>query len=334
MESKLLRDKITIFGSGAFGTAMAYLLSKKNNYICIYGIDEDEVNDILNNHKNSKIFEKILPSSITATTDMKEALKDAKIIMIATPSFAVRDLLKRIVENLDHQIYIINLSKGYDLEKNESLSSLIYESIPSKFNLGVIKLSGPSYASEIIRDEPTIFNFASLKKEVFEKLNKYFNIEKIKLIYTSELEGVELLSVLKNVYAIVLGINKGLGYGKNAEALLFYQILEEMKLVLKTLKVREELAYTVSGLWDLYLTGTSRTSRNFNSGFLIGENNKVNKEIFDTSKTTEGIISLNAMNNFLIKNKLHLLSFELLYKIIYEKSNPKEAFKIFYQTYN
>lgn len=334
MKEEFLHDKIVIFGSGAFGTAMAQLLSKRNDNIFIYGINKEEIDDIKNNHQNSKYFKNKLSPFIKATTDLKEGLKDAKIIMIAIPSFAVKNLLKDIVKNLNNPVYIINLSKGYDLEKNESISTLVFENIPSKLNLDVVKLSGPSYAKEVINNAPTIFNFASLKEDTFKKLKKYFDIEKIKIVYTNELEGVELLSVFKNIYAIALGINKGLGYQKNAEALLFYQILEEMKLVLKIMKIKESLVYEVSGLWDLYLTGTSRESRNFNTGYLIGENNKVDEDIFSTKKTTEGIISLKAMKNFLAKNNIHLIVFDLLYKIIYEKNNPRKVFENFYCTYN
>lgn len=324
--NKLLEDKITILGSGAFGTAIAHTLSRRNKNIQIFGIDFNEINDINKRNCNSKYFPQILSKNISATSDIKEAIKDAKILLIATPSNVASKLFKDVIlPVLEQPVYIINLSKGLDFFEAKSITSIVEEIVPTALNKGILKLSGPSFAIELMKNNYTKFVLSSKEKNNYDELKKYFNVKNIKLEYRSDIEAVEIVSVLKNAYAIMLGIHKGLGYGKNSEAFLFSEIIDEMREVFTRSGLDQSVINSAAGLWDLYLTGTTRTSRNFDFGYIVGEGENAKREHLESMKTIEGVKTISFMTTWMKKNNVKLNIIQTLHEIIYEGKNPRNA---------
>ncbi|CRX37223.1 / gpsA / Glycerol-3-phosphate dehydrogenase [NAD(P)+] /:99081 Forward [Candidatus Hepatoplasma crinochetorum] len=323
----------TIIGSGAFGTAVANFLVSKNDNVIIYGIDEKEISDIQNNHKNTKYFESIkLKAKLKATTDIKRALQDADIILIAIPSHSFRDVLrKNILPNMKKPAYFVNLAKGLDYLEIKFLNQIIEEEIPQKMNLGVLKLSGPSFAKELVEEEPTKFVLACKDIEIANNLKKYFETEYTKIVTSNAIVGIEALSVIKNSLAILLGIVNGLGYGMNSRAYIFTESLEEMKKIVKLYGFDENIIFLPAGVGDLYLTGNSKKSRNFSVGYKIGKANKVNKKILNSFVTIEGLRSIEIIFSLAIKKGIKLNLFNLLYNITYKNIRPSEVMDQFFK---
>ncbi len=326
-------NKIVIVGSGAFGTAIAEVLvrsaeegKKDEREVTLFGIDKKEVNDINKNHKNSKYYSMRLSPKLKASIDPKESFKDADIILLAIPSKVFKSSLEEnVVPNLTKPAYFINLAKGLDYDKNKILTDIIKEEVPKNLNKGTLKLSGASYASELIHKAPTSFILSSDDIELSKVIKKELSNYVMKISPQNNLVSTEWLSIIKNPLAILMGLISGLGYKMNTKALFFTEAINEMTKVIKHFGLNKDIVFTPAGIGDLYLTGSSMKSRNYTTGYNIGKSNKVTKKALKTFQTTEGLRSIKILNDLSKKNKLGLTSIEMLYNITYNNEKPSVA---------
>lgn len=321
--------KIVIVGSGAFGTAIAESLVRdetKNNKIILFGINKKEISDINKHNKNSKYYSLKLSPKLYATWKAEEAFNDADIILLAVPSVAIHPSVNEtIVPNLTKKAYFVNLAKGFDYVDQVTLDKTLINSIPAEWSLGVLKLAGASFASEVIEKEPTSFVLASDDMKISKEVAKHLSNKTMKLVPSKSLEAVEWLSIIKNPLALLQGIVSGLGYKVNTRSLFFTQALNEMRKLLKFLELDETVIFSPAGIGDMYLTGSSRKSRNYATGFELGKHDKVTKKSLSKFATVEGIRSIEVLLRISRKNKLNLKSIELLYNIIYKNEKPSLA---------
>lgn len=328
-EKKKFENKIVVVGSGAFGTAIAESLvrdEKQKNEIILFGVNAREVNDINKNHKNSKYYSLKLSPKLNATTNPAKAFEDADIIMLAIPALVVRkSITETIIPNLTKPAYFINLAKGFDYLNIDVLSNIITATVPAELNLGTMKLSGASYASELIHKAPTSFILAAEDIETSKKVYRSLSNKTMKVVPTADLEAVEWLSVLKNPMAILHGMIAGLGHKVNTKALFFTLSINEMRRVLKFLGKDENIVFTPAGIGDLYLTGTSSKSRNYSTGYEIGRADRVTKKSLQKFTTIEGLRSVEILLRISRKEKLNLKTIEMLYAITYNKEKPSEV---------
>lgn len=326
---KEYNKKIVVVGTGAFGTAVAESLvrdEEKNNKIMLFGINPREVNDINRNNKNSKYYSLKLSPKLYATTDPKEAFNDVDIILLAVPSVAIKSSINdAIVPNLTKKAYFVNLAKGFDYINEETLNRTLEKVIPQEWSLGILKLAGASFASEVIEKEPTAFVLAGERIAIAEKVAAELNNKTMKVSPSKSLEAVEWLSIIKNPLALLQGIVSGLGYKVNTRALFFTQAMNETRRLLKFLELDESVIFSPAGIGDLYLTGSSRKSRNYSTGFELGKHDKVTKKALSKYATVEGIRSIEVLLRISRKNKLNLKSIELLYNILYKNERPSVA---------
>ncbi len=328
-EKKDYDKKIVVVGTGAFGTAIAESLVRdgtKNNKIILFGIDKREVNDINKNNKNSKYYSLKLSPKLYATCDEVEAFADVDIILLAVPSVAINSSINNtIVPNLTKKAYFVNLAKGFDYINQETLDKTLTRAIPQEWSLGVLKMAGASFASEVIEKEPTAFILAASDIKMAEKVAKSLNNKTMKVVPSQSLEAVEWLSIIKNPLALLQGIVSGLGYKVNTRSLFFTQAINEMRKLLKFLELDESVIFSPAGVGDMYLTGSSRKSRNYATGFELGKHDKVTKKSLSKFATVEGIRSIEVLLRISRKNKLNLKSIELLYNILYKNERPSVA---------
>ena len=192
-------NNITIIGSGSFGCALAYILSKKeNNNIKIWSYTPDEMNIINNEHKCKFLPGLILDNKIKCYNNYELALKNSNYIILAIPSNNFRKICKDIKKYINNQVIII-ASKG--LEKNKLLSDIVKEELNKKSNI----ISGPSHAEQIIKDIPTFVEYNGSTE-----IKKLFENDNFKLSYNNDIIGIELGASLKNIIALVVGILDGL----------------------------------------------------------------------------------------------------------------------------
>ncbi|BDU67474.1 MAG: glycerol-3-phosphate dehydrogenase [NAD(P)+] [Candidatus Tyloplasma litorale] len=325
--------KIVVVGSGAFGTAIAESLVRNedsNNEIILFGINQKEINDINKNRKNSKYYSLKLSPKLKGTYKPEEAFIDADIILLVVPSAALSVCINEsIIPYLTKPAHFVNLSKGFDYLNQNTLSKAIKSIIPPQMCEGVYKLAGASFASEVIEKQPTYFVLASDDIEKSKLIAKELSNKTMKITPYNSIEAIEWLSIIKNPLALLQGVIAGLGYKVNTRALFFTKALNEMKIIFEFLGYDDNIIFSPAGIGDLYLTGTSRKSRNYKTGYTIGKNNKVTKKILERFSTVEGIRSIEVLLRIAAKNDLKLNLIELLYNITYKKEKPSKIISEF-----
>ena len=318
---------ISIFGTGTWGSALAQVLSDNGHQVLMYGIDTSQVNDINNNHLNTFFFgdKVMLNPTISATLSLQEAIDHSDIFLLSVPSFVMRDLLQNINKTLTKRVLVINTAKGFDTEKNERLSDLVRETI-SKNNLkAVVSLIGPSHAEEVVIRLLTVVTATSVDDESALLIQSLFSNDYFRVYTQSDEVGAELGVAYKNAIAIASGILAGLGYGDNARAALITRGLTEMVRFGTFFGGKRETYLGLTGLGDLIVTCNSVHSRNFQTGYAIGQKNDAQDFLKTNKKTVEGIRTAEILYKLSKQNDLDLPIVTGVYRVLYENASPSEV---------
>lgn len=319
-----MENKITIIGSGAMGTALAKVIYDSGyKNIVIYGIDEQELND-LKQGKNLKYFPENtnLPQFIT-TNNLKEALKNTNYILIAVPSKIVDKVIDNILINLETQATIINASKGFYPNTFYSLQEGIKKITKNDHRiLGVVSLLGPSHAEEIVKEMLTIVSIVDNDLVKTKNVQKFFNNKYFRTYQQVDEIGSEVGGAYKNILAIASGMMFASGYGINTVAALLTRGLAEAQRLNKILGGKEVTLMGLTGIGDLIVTALSPLSRNYTFGqSFIAKG----KEAFETKNTVEGLTAIDAIYQIAETKKIDLPIVFALYDILYKEKTLKEV---------
>lgn len=316
--------KIGILGTGSWGTALAQVLVDSDQDVIMWGIDENQVNDINNNHKNSVFFDCDISEKIKATTDLG-MVKDADVILLAVPSIAIESVIKSINEILEKPVYVINVAKGFHPITHERLSVYIQNNFPKEKLKAVISLIGPSHAEEVIERKLTVVNAVSEDEEAAKEIQKLFANEYFRVYRNTDVIGSEIGVALKNVMAIASGILNGIGQGDNARAALITRGLAEMTRFGVALGAKKETFLGLDGVGDMIVTCTSKHSRNYNAGLVIGKNDSAEEFMKENTKTVEGIFACEIVYIEAKKLNIEMPITNEVYEILFENKKPSEA---------
>ncbi len=260
--------KVVVFGGGSFGTAMAHQLSyNENNEVYILLRDSKIKDEINQQHSNSKYFSgRTLHHKIQATTD-SQVLNTAAVVLITLPTKAIPGVVKDLKKNVGKTSLIVNMAKGL-YENGETIVEYLRRELPHQ---EVISWKGGSFSVGIINRSPSLL---TLGYQHINQLNKILEIiEETNLLvdYTTDIKGVELLSALKNMYAIILGYIDAKYNSANTRFLVLTKAIAEIKIILKALGGKESTIFLSCGIGDISLTSLNDLSRNRTLGLLIGK---------------------------------------------------------------
>lgn len=284
-------EKILIIGAGEIGSTLGRFLKKENKI---------KYWDKYNQHQKE---------------DLKNLVLWSKIIFICTPAAAVFEVLEKIKKfNLKDKI-LICVSKGIDLKTNQRMDEVL-GSFTSNFGL----LYGPMIAEELNQNKFGFGILVSKNKKVL-KIKNIFNKTKIKIKISDDLVGVSLCGILKNIYALGLGLIDALELGLNFKGYYIAETLTEICEIVKKFGGQKETVLNWCGTGDLIATGLSSNSANYLAGFLKGRNKKI-------TKLSEGLKSLSGIKKSLKTKKIKAPIFDKIYKIFYLNQNINQIFKI------
>lgn len=321
-----MTKNITVVGAGSWGTALAQVLCDNKNNVTLYDLNQEVVNDINQNHQNSRFFDDLkLPSSLVATTNLKEAMKDAQMILLSVPTKVIRDVLKSINQELDHSVMIINASKGIEPGTHKRVSEIVKEEIDPKHLEAFVALTGPSHAEEVIERAVTTVTCASTVADKANIIQEMFNNQYFRVYRVNDLIGVEIGGSIKNVIALAAGIIAGLGYGDNAKAALITRGLVEIKRLGIAVGANEETFSGLSGLGDLIVTCTSVHSRNWQAGYKIGSGSNLQEAIDSMTMVVEGVRTCQATYEMAQDLQIEMPIVETVYEVIFNKLDPRVA---------
>ena len=315
--------KTVVIGSGSWGTALAQVLADNKEEVIIYGIEKSEIDDINLNHENSKYFEGVeLNPNLKATDDIT-VVKDADIVLLAVPTFAIEGICLQIDPYLKNNIIVVNVSKGFHQETSERMSEVIRRCISKEHLSSVVSLIGPSHAEEVVIRLLTTIDAVSLKEEDAQVIQRTFSNNYLR-IYTGDDEiGSELGVAIKNVMAIASGILSGLGYQDNTRAALITRGLQEMIRYGVFFGGKQQTFMGLTGIGDLIVTCTSIHSRNFEAGYQIGKENDVTNFLKYNKKTVEGVRTAKIVHKVAKENNIDMPICEEVYQILFEGKEPK-----------
>ncbi|MCR5078563.1 MAG: NAD(P)-dependent glycerol-3-phosphate dehydrogenase [Bacilli bacterium] len=322
--------KITVLGSGAWGTALTYALSKKeDNDLLIYGRNPAEVDDINKNHKNTKYFEDvILPSSIKATTDPSFALKGRDILLLATPSSQINNIVELIANNCDTSPLIINVIKGFDPNTGEGIAFLIEKALKGKVDIkGVVSLVGPSFAHDVIHDELTAICAVSEDKGAARLVQELFSSPSFRVYVQTDAIGAEIGAGMKNIIAIASGTLEGLGYHDNTRSALITRGLAEITRFGLAKGAHASTFLGLTGVGDLTLTCSSHRSRNYTLGLEIGKENLAAPVLERNTKTVEGVLAAKTIHFEAKRIGVEVPITDAVYEVLYEGKTPSKVVK-------
>ena len=259
--------KIAFIGAGTIGTALGNILAEAGREdILLHSIETELVDEINRSHINNKYFPTLhLNPALHATTDDR-LLENSKIIFLAIPSVVMIDYLKKIQQHLPPDAILINLAKGFGFG-NRTILECLNEEFPNP----ICTMKGPSFAREIINRLPTGFTLGYQSPNHIITIKDIFTNTNIHLDYSDDILGVEILSILKNIYAVVLGIVDAQFNSPNLRFLILTKAFREMRKVLLYFGGRADTLFNYCGYGDFTLTALNDLSRNRTLGLLIGK---------------------------------------------------------------
>ena len=259
--------KIAFIGAGTIGTALGNVLAESGQEpILLHSIESKVVEEINRTHINSRYFPTLrLHSGLYASIDDR-MLEYCNIIFLAIPSVVMIEYLKKIRQHLPPDAILINLAKGFGYGHKT-----ILECLKEEFPNPVCTMKGPSFAREIINRMPTGFTLGYQNPDHILEIRNIFTNSNIHLDYSSDILGVEILSILKNIYAVALGIVDAQFNSPNLRFLILTKSFQEMRKVLLSFGGQADTLFNYCGYGDFTLTSLNDLSRNRTLGLLIGK---------------------------------------------------------------
>jgi len=323
MENK---TKITILGDGGWGTTLAVLLSKKGFNVTLWGAFAENIYHMNKDRVNEKFLPGIkIPKDIILTSDLKLAVKNRDIIVLAIPSQYMRVVLKK-VKVLDYPRGAIYLSvtKGIEMGTYKRISEVIHN------ELGGVKLavlSGPTIACEIARGIPAVAVIATRNPKISVLLQNIFMTDRFRVYTNDDVIGVELGGSLKNIIAIACGVSDGLGFGANTKAAILARGLAEISRLGIAMGAKARTFSGISGLGDLVTTCISPHSRNRFVGEKIGKGKNIKEITGHMQMVAEGVPTAKAAFALSLKYKVDMPIVKEVYKVLYKNKPALKAFK-------
>ena len=277
--------KVTVLGSGAWGTALALVLRQNGCKVTLWSYRPEETQALLERRENAMLPGVSLPEDIVFTSDITCA-GGCDAVVVATPSFAVQETAAKLAKVITPGTVVISVSKGIEEGRFRRLSQVIEDEIGKDCPVAV--LVGPSHAEEVSRNQPTGCVAACEKREVAEWVQDLFMNERFRVYASPDVIGVELAAALKNIIALCAGVCDGLGLGDNTKAMLMTRGLTEIARLGVALGGRKETFAGLAGVGDLIVTCTSMHSRNRRAGILLGQGKTPQEAMEEVGAVVEG----------------------------------------------
>lgn len=320
--------KITVFGMGSFGTALANVLAENGHTVLMWGKNEDSVKELNDHHQNKRYLKDVvLYSRIKATSDIKEAVNFTDIYLMALPTKAMREVTSEIDSLIDSKKTFIHVAKGIENDTFKRVSEMIEDSISEDHNGGIGVLSGPSHAEEVVIKQPTTVAASSKDEKVSKLIQDLFMNDYLRVYTNNDLVGVELGGALKNIIAVASGIVAGMGYGDNAKAALMTRGLAEISRLGEKLGADPMTFLGLGGIGDLIVTCTSTHSRNYTLGFKLGQGQTMDEALNEMNMVVEGIYTTNSVYHLAKQQNVDMPITNALYKVLFEDNPVKDSVK-------
>ena len=317
---------ITVLGFGSWGGTMAQHLTNLGHTVIGWHPFQEEVEEMQKTLQHNLLPQLQISKELKLTTDLESALKNAKIVVVATPSHIVRSIIGESIEFIKADAIIVNLAKGVENDTLQTMSQVIAE--VGKIDADrIVTLYGPSHAEEVALGMPTTLVSACINTETAKKVQEEFSSEVLRIYTNTDILGVELAGSLKNVIAIAAGICDGIGYGDNTKAALITRGLTEMTRLGVEMGAKPETFFGLSGIGDLMATCLSKHSRNRYVGEELGKGRKLDEILAEMKMVAEGVKTAKSMVQLRKKYDVPMPIAEAMERVLFHGENPMDKVK-------
>ncbi len=316
---------VAVVGAGSWGTAMAHLLATKGYPVRLWGRDRDVVQGLKENHTTRYLKGVTVHSGVQATNDLREAVRDAAMVVGAVPSQFTRSVFTSLVEHLAPDANIVIASKGIEAGSLMTMSEMMQDVLPIERHGRLAYISGPSFALEVARGQPTAVTVAAENPRIARTVQHWFHSLYFRVYTSFDVVGVELGGALKNVIAIAAGALEGIGAGHNIQAALITRGIAEMtRLGIK--RGANPLTFAgLTGMGDLILTCTGQLSRNRTVGLRLGKGEQIADILKGMDQVAEGVETSRSAYMLAKREGVELPIMEQVYRVLHEGKSIRQA---------
>ena len=325
-------SRIAVIGAGAWGTAISIVLGRRGDHQVHLWAFEKEVCDSIRSRRENELFlaGSKIPDAVCPTNSLEEALRDTEIVVSVMPSHHTRRLFQQMAPHLRQEMLFVSATKGVENETLLRMTAVICEVVQKerRFEPSIGALSGPSFAKEVARGDPTAITIASRDQELAVRVQGDFSDPCFRIYTSDDVAGVELGGSLKNVIAIAAGVCDGLGLGYNTVAALITRGLAEISRLAVACGARRETMAGLAGMGDLVLTCTGGLSRNRTVGVELGKGRRLDDIIAGMhGMVAEGVLTTNAAVGLAHKMKVEMPITQQMHAILHQGKPPKDAIR-------
>jgi glycerol-3-phosphate dehydrogenase (NAD(P)+) len=317
-------SKITILGSGSWGSVIGESLAFNDHSVMMWQRDAHKASAMSADRLHPLLANFIFSNNINFTSNLKQSLLGAEIVVVAVPSHSVREIMSNTAEFIGDDCIIVNISKGLEIDTLLTMSSVIAEETKGKY-ISIVSLYGPSHAEEVCRKIPTTLVAASRNENALKRVQNIFSTQVLRVYTNTDILGVELGGSIKNVIAIAAGICDGIGFGDNTKAAILTRGITEMTRLGIAMGALEKTFAGLSGIGDLFVTCSSKHSRNRFVGEEIGKGRKIDEIVSQMNMVAEGVKTAKAVFQLCQKHDVIMPISKAVYDVLYKDKDPRES---------
>jgi len=323
-------SQIAILGGGSWGTALAIVLSRaRRKHDISLWVHDSALAELMRRDRENRNYlpGHRLPLEINITSEMRTAVSGAQILVGAIPTAYARVIYSSATASVSPRAVFVSAAKGLEPGTHKRMSEVLSAVFSAKFALPFAALSGPSFAAEVARGEPTAVVLATKDAALGAELQEEFAAPNFRVYTNDDVLGVELAGAMKNVIAIAAGVCQGLGLGSNPLAALITRGLAEMSRLATALGAQPETLTGLAGLGDLVLTCTGSLSRNRQVGIELGKGRALAEILAGMRMVAEGVGTTAALLALAREAKVELPITEQVAAILHHGKAPREAIR-------
>ena len=315
--------KLAVLGAGSWGTALANLLSKNGHDITLWGHNPEHIQKIEKTGRNDVFLQGFeLSKTLKYSSSLSDSISNKEGVLVATPSFALRDILVQASKFITPKTIFILACKGFEKDTGNLFHTVFQQEIP-KNDLTV--LSGPTFAKDVMMGHPTAVTIASESEVAGKQVIEWFHNDLFRPYYSDDVIGVEFGGGIKNILAIASGITDGLNLGANSRAALITRGLSELINLGVAMGAKKDTLMGLSGIGDLILTCTDNLSRNRQLGILLAKGCSLDQAKEEIGQEVEGVRAARVAIELVKKYHVEAPIIEKVHQVLFKNLSPHEA---------
>ena len=318
---------IGILGAGSWGTALARSLILGGHNVTLWSAVEKEILQLQNHRTHPNLPGMILPEEVRLTGEMTEAIRGMDAVVFAVASPYVRSTARTAAPYFTEGQIVVDVAKGLEVSSHMTLTEVIADEL-SRPGIPLVALCGPTHAEELALDMPTTIVAASKDEAAARYVQSVFSGSILRVYTNTDVKGVEVCGALKNIVAIAAGLSDGLGYGDNAKAAIITRGMAEIMRLGSRMGGSKETFTSLAGIGDLIVTCTSRHSRNYRAGHLMGQGVPPAEAVKQVGMVVEGIHALPAAMELAEKHGVEMPLCSTVDSIVSGKIEAADALKL------